>query len=216
VTDAQGNIGLELPGLTPGPAEPWATRSDLRTAAAIFVGLAVVGAVLGLVWQEISPRTKGFVYLPHAIIPQEKESLVASDGRFMLLTAAVAVVVAVGAWLHRASRGPAVAVALAAGGLLGAVLTEVIGRATGGGQAGGALNSTITLQVSVHARGLLLVEPALALLIYECFALFSKRDDLGRPFVAKHQAPKSPAPSGYPPPAGPSMPWPSPVAGPEQ
>ena len=214
MADAQANMGIEVPGRTFGPPEPWYTRHDLRTAGVIVVALAVVGALLGLVWQAISPRTKGFIYLQHAIVPEEKESLVATDGRFMLLTAAVGVVVGLAAWLHRSSRGPVVAVALAAGGLLGAVLTEVVGRATGGGKTDAALNATITMQVSLHARGLLLVEPILALLIYETFAMFSKRDDLGRPAEVRPETASVAPPSGYAPP--PSAPWPSPVAGPDQ
>ena len=204
------NVGT---GRTFGPPEPWFTRHDLQAAGVIVVALAVVGALLGLVWQAISPRTKGFIYLQHAIVPEEKESLVATDGRFMLLTAAVGIIVGLAAWLHRSSRGPVVAVALAAGGLLGAVLTEVVGHATGGGQADAALNATITMQVSLHARGLLLVEPIVALLIYECFVMFSKRDDLGRPAEVRSEIAPICPPTGFAPPAAP---WPSPVAGPDQ
>ena len=210
MAEAQGNVGLGSPqprGHAMHPVDPWATRSDLRSAAVIVVVLAVAGALLGLIWQDISPRTKGFVYLPNAIIPQENESLIAADGRFVLLTAAVGAVVAMAAWLHRPSRGPVVAVALAAGGLLGALLTEVVGQATGGGESGGSLNATITMQVSVHARGLLFVEAALALLIYEICAVFSKRDDLGRASEVGYASVPLPAPTGFPPAA---TSWPSP------
>lgn len=165
----------------PGGARsvPWFSSRDLGPAAVVLVVLAAAGALLGLLWQHISPRTKGFVYLPNGIIPDEKEAFVASDGRFLLLTAAAGVVVAVAAWLRRSSRGPAVALALVVGGLLGALLTDLVGRLTGGGHDNGALNSVITLPVRVHARGLLLVEPALAALVYSACALFAKRDDLG-------------------------------------
>ncbi len=216
MAEAQGNVGLEPPQpprRARYPVDRWATRSDFRSAALIVVVLAVAGALLGLIWQDISPRTKGFVYLPNAIIPQENESLVATDGRFVLLTAAVGVVVAVAAWLHRSSRGPVVAVALAAGSLLGALLTEVVGQATGGGESGGALNATITMQVSVHARGLLFVEAVLALLIYEMCVVFSKRDDLGRAGDVGYAGASLPAPSGFPPA---TTSWPSQTLGPDQ
>jgi hypothetical protein len=162
----------------PGP-RPWFTSRDLGPAAVILIGLAAIGAVLGLIWQEISPRTRGFVYLPNAVIPEEKESLVASDGRFLLLTCAAGIVVAVAAWLRRSARGPATALALVLGGLLGALLTDFVGRLASGGHDGGALNAVITLPVRVHARGLLLIEPALAAFVYAACTLFAKRDDLG-------------------------------------
>jgi Protein of unknown function (DUF2567) len=145
-----------------------------------MVGLAAAGALLGLLWQQISPRTQGFVYVPpHGIIAEENESLVATDGRFVLLTCAAGIVAAVAAWSRRSARGPAAALALAAGGLLGALLTDRVAHATGGGHDGGTLNEVITLSVRVHARGLLFLEPAVALLVYAACALFSRRDDLG-------------------------------------
>jgi len=162
------------------PAQPWFTSRDLGPAAVIMVGLAAAGALLGLLWQQISPRTQGFVYIPpHGIIAEENESLIASDGRFVLLTCAAGIVAAAAAWSRRSARGPAAALALAAGGLLGALLTDRVGHATGGGHDGGTLNQVITLSVRVHARGLLLLEPAMALLVYAACALFSRRDDLG-------------------------------------
>jgi Protein of unknown function (DUF2567) len=164
----------------PAPAQPWFTSRDLGPAAVILVGLAAAGALLGLLWQQISPRTQGFVYVPpHGIIAEESESLIASDGRFVLLTCAAGVIAAAAAWSRRSARGPAAALALAAGGLLGALLTDRVGHATGGGHDGGTLNEVLTLSVRVHARGLLLLEPAMALLVYAACALFARRDDLG-------------------------------------
>jgi hypothetical protein len=168
------------PPAQPAASVPWFTSRDLGPAAVIMVGLAAVGALLGLLWQHISPRTQGFVYIPpHGIIPEENESLIATDGRFVLLTCAVGIIAAAAAWSRRSARGPAAALALTAGGLLGALLTDRVGHATGGGHDGGTLNQVITLSVQVHARGLLLLEPALALFVYAACALFARRDDLG-------------------------------------
>ena len=180
MADPLSNVGV---GITEPPApqpEPWVSRDDLRGGALIIAVLAVTGVVLGPVWQAISPRTKGFVLLAHAIVPEENESLVAADGRFVLLTGLVGILAGAVMWMHRSSRGPASATSLALGGLLGAVLTDVVGRAIGGGRATGAVGATVTMQVSVHARGLLLIEPVLALLVYAVGALFAKRDDLSR------------------------------------
>ncbi len=214
---AQGNVGYDVPDHPRRQAGQWFARSDLRAAVAIVGGLAVAGAAIGLIWQAISPHTKGFVYLQqHTIVPNPPtESLVASDGRFMLLTAAVALVVSLAAWLHRSSRGPVVAAALALGGLLGAGLTDVVGRATGGGVSSGTLNTEVTLQVTVHARGLLLVEPALALFVYAICTLCAKRDDLGRAAEGQQAATGFSPPAEYQQPYQPA-PWPSPAVRPEQ
>lgn len=183
------------PPQPPAPAQPWFTSRDLGPAAVIMVGLAAAGALLGLLWQQISPRTQGFVYVPpHGIIAEESESLIAADGRFVLLTCAAGIVAAVAAWSRRSARGPAAALALAAGGLLGALLTDRVGHATGGGHDGGALNEVITLSVRVHARGLLLLEPAIALFVYAACAMFTRRDDLGADVASARLVDVWPAP----------------------
>src|SRR6266568_3478575 len=148
------------PELRPDASGPWVTRRDLRVGGVLVGCLAFAGVLVGFVWTAIAPRAHGFAYLNHTVVPLENESFVASDGRFLLLTAGVGLVTGLLSWLNRASRGPAVAVALGAGGLLGAVLTEVVGRVTGGGKTTGALGDTLKLPVTVHAPGLLLAEPA--------------------------------------------------------
>ena len=174
----------EPPAAEAEPARPrrggaWFSSADLGPAATILVALAVVGVLLGLLWSAISPRTKGFVYLPNAIIPAENESLIAADARFLLLTGAAGIVAAIAAWMRRSARGPATAVALVAGGLLGALLTDFIGRLVSGGHDSGELNTVITLPLRVHARGLLLIEAAVAAFVYAACALVARRDDLG-------------------------------------
>lgn len=164
----------------PRPRAPWVSAGDLRAAAWLAGALTVAGALLGLVWQAIAPRTHGFVYMPHSVVPDESEAFIGTDGRFTLLTGAVGLLAAVIAWMWRSARGPSVAVALAGGGLAGALLTDVVGNAVGGGANDGPLNAMFTLPVAVHARGLLFVEAMLALLVYGSFALFAKRDDLDR------------------------------------
>jgi hypothetical protein len=195
VADPYSAVGLGIPEPSAHAVGPWATRRDFRVAGLVFAALVVIGVLLGLIWPGITPRAQGFVYLKHTIVPLETESFVASDGRFVLLTAPVGIVAGLGAWLHRASRGPVMAAALATGGLLGALLTEVVGRATGGGKTSGALGDGLTLPVTLHARGLLLVEPVLALFVYSVGALCAKRDDLGRPGDPEPDGAWLPAPS---------------------
>jgi hypothetical protein len=195
-SDPYRTVGPGAPEIRPDASGPGATRRALRAGAMLVACLAVAGVLLGLVWTAITPRAHGFAYLKQTVLPHENESFVASDGRFLLLTAAVGLVAALACWLDRASRGPAVAAALGAGGLLGAVLTEVVGRATGGGRTTGALGDVLTLPVTVHARGLLLAEPVLALFGYGVCVLFAKRDDLARPVEPDPQAALVTAPSG--------------------
>jgi hypothetical protein len=195
VSDPYSTVGPGAPEVRPDASGPWVTRRDLRAGAILVACLAVAGVLLGLIWPAITPRAHGFVYLRHTVVPLESESFVASDGRFLLLTGGVALVAGLASWLNRASRGPAVAAALAAGGLLGAVLTEVLGRATGGGKTTGTLGDALTLPVTVHARGLLLAEPVLALFVYAVCVLFARRDDLARPAEPQPDGAWLPAPA---------------------
>jgi hypothetical protein len=181
------------PELRPDASGPWVTRRDLRVGGVLAGCLALAGVLLGFVWLAIAPRAHGFAYLNHTVVPMENESFVASDGRFVVLTAGVGLAAGLLSWLDRASRGPAVAAALGAGGLLGAVLTEVVARFTGGGRTTGAFGDTLKLPVTVHAPGLLLAEPASALFVYGVFVLFAKRDDLARPVEPDPQADLVPA-----------------------
>jgi hypothetical protein len=144
--------------------------------------LAGVGIVLGIVWHLWSRTpTAGLVYTSHSIVPDETEGFISSDGRFAVLTGAIGLLAGVLAWTRRAYRGPAIATALTVGGVLGAILTDVIGRLLGGGKDTGTLNTVLArLPLQVHAIGLVGLEAALALLAYLLPALFVTADDLGR------------------------------------
>ena len=194
--DPNATAGPGASEVRPDLSGPWVTRRDLRVAGVLGACLAAAGVLLGFVWPAITPRAHGFAYLQQTVVPMENESFVASEGRFLLLTAGGGLVAGLVCWLDRASRGPAVAAALGLGGLLGAVLTEVIGHATGGGKTTGALGDQLTLPVTLHVQGLLLAEPALALAGYGVCVLFAKRDDLARPAEPDQQAALVRAPSG--------------------
>ena len=194
VSDPQG----VAPGATLAAArtpDPWITRRELIAAGIAVGGLAVVGVALGPIWAAISPRGHGFVFMPGGVVPDENEALVASDARFVILTCAVGLVAGLAMWFWRSVRGPTVALGLAVGGLLGALLTNAVGHAVGGGHDSGPLNSTIKLPVEVRGHGLVLAEAALALLVYAVGALFTKRDDLNRSPVAAPQRPPPPQPT---------------------
>ncbi len=173
-------------------------RAELRAAGLLVGVLAVVGAPAGWVWQAWAPRTVGLV-TSGGLIPDEKESFMAGDGRFLLITGAIGVVAALLAWTRRSVRGPVVPVGLLVGGLAGAALTDLVGRLTGGGTSSGTPGTLVTPPVRVHAPVFLLGEAALALFVYGVCAVASSDDDLGR-VVA------DPAPHDEPVPAVPQLP----------
>ncbi|WP_375475133.1 DUF2567 domain-containing protein [uncultured Jatrophihabitans sp.] len=168
-------------------------RADLRAAAVAAVGLSLLGALLGLVWAWWSPtRPPAALYRDGAVaVLGESESLVAGDGRFLVLGTAVGLAAGLLGWLARgANRGPLVLFGLVVGGAAGALLTELVGHLTGGGSFHGrayrlsdgtTAQVTLHLPLSLHMPGLLLVEPGLAALLYGLLAAFTTHDDLGRP-----------------------------------
>jgi hypothetical protein len=160
------------------------TRADLRFAALAALVLAAAGALLGLVWMAWSPtQPKAFVYAPGKVFTyEESEAWVATDGRFLVVTAAVGLLAALLAWFRVGNRGPLPLLGLIAGGLGGAYLTWYVGYLTGGGTTSGKVDTIIdALPLSLHTHGLVFVEPALAALVYGMLVAFAANDDLGRP-----------------------------------
>ena len=169
-----------LPPLPEHRRDPWFYPREVRVAAATFLALLVVGALLGLVWHLWSRTpTQGLVYTQHAIIPDETEGFISSDGRFLVLTGVAGLLAALIVWFRPGGRGPLVAAALAGGGVAGALATDLVGHLAGGGSDTGPVNTLLArLPLQVHAHGLLVVEAALALIVYLICALFASRDDL--------------------------------------
>ena len=182
-----GAAGLE-PSPAAAPVRPtfwqrWAPREDVRAGAVIVGVLAVLGALLGILWQWWSPPAGlGFVVAPGEIQADETENWVAADGRFALICAVVGVVAAIVVWRRRSTRGPVAGAALAVGGLIGAALTAGVGALVGGGSDRGKTGTLLReLPLRVHMHSLLLLEATMAVLVYTLFVSFAVRDDLGRP-----------------------------------
>ena len=174
------------------PARPGVAderRAQLRAAGLIVLVLAVLGAVLGLVWQAWSPPGPIGIRLPAGIQPDETEAWAAGDGRYTIMGIAVGVVAAVAAWyvpMLRRVRGPFVAAGLAVGAIAGAALTDLVGWAVRGGgndHKCGAYTCIEHLPLTVHMHGLWFLEAFIAVLGYGLFAAFAVADDLGRPDV---------------------------------
>lgn len=161
----------------------WAPREDLRAGAYVVLALAALGALLGVVWRSWSPPGGlGYVVAPHAIQPDETEAFIAGDGRFAVICAATGLLAGLVTWFITSTRGPVTALALGLGGLLGSSLTGVVGHLLAGGTGNGKTNTLLhQLPLSVHMRGLLLLEAAVAVLVYAVCASFAAADDLGRP-----------------------------------
>lgn len=181
---AGGALVAEPPVESPPATASASLVADLR-AAGIAVGvLAGVGALLGFAWSSwAGPQQRAFVIAPGQLYPfDEVETMARSDGRYLVIVAAVGLVAGLALWLRRpVGRGPVAVLALLVGGLLGAALTAWVGHLTGGGTTDGKAGTTIAhLTLSLRMRGLLLVEPALAILVYGLFTAFAVRDDLGR------------------------------------
>jgi len=191
-------VAEAAPPATPaGPAGSDARR-DLRLAAAVVVVLAVLGALLGVIWAQWSgPQQRAYVIAAGELYPfDEVETMAGADGRYFVLVAATGLIAGLLLWLgRRGNRGPLVALALGVGGLIGAALTWWVGYLTGGGTYDGKAGTTIShLPLSLHMHGLLFVEPALALLVYGLFAAFAVRDDLGRDDLVRQRLQASPGP----------------------
>jgi hypothetical protein len=112
----------------------------------------------------------------------ETEQWIAADGRFATIAAALGLVFALVAWRARRSRGVLPLLALAAGGIAGGLLTDLVGWVFGGGSSGGPVNTRHDhLRLVVHMHGLLFLEALVAVLVYGVLVAFAAEDDLGRP-----------------------------------
>ena len=118
--------------------------------------------------------------------PDETEAFVAGDGRYAAIVLGVGLLAGLALWFARICRGGPAVLVLALGGLGGAGAMAVVGHAVrGGGRhyscGGGTATCIDHLPLSVHASGLLLLEAAVAVLVYGLCVSFSRADDLGLP-----------------------------------
>ena len=167
---------MTAPGRTDG------RRRELLITAVLGGVLAVVGALAGLAWAAWTPAgPRALVVKPGAYIPEENEKFVAADGRYLLIVAVVAVVATLVTWFLPRTRGVLVFCGLVVGTAAMSLVAEGVGQLAGGGTYDGKANTVIAqLPLTVHARGLFFVAPALAALLYGLLVAFAVRDDLGR------------------------------------
>lgn len=183
MTNAPAELWAAPPEASPRRVRrPWFPRDEVQQAAILVLILVALGALLGIVWQWWSPPGPLAGVLPgHLIQPDETEAMIAADGRYAFIVAAVGLAAGIGVWFRRGMRGPAAVLALAVGGLLGGLATEYVGRALDGGRSGGKVGTLIPhLKLDVYMHGLRLLEPLIAILTYSLIVAFAPTDDLGR------------------------------------
>lgn len=166
----------------------------MRAAAMIIAMLGMLGVPAGLLWAWWSPPgPRALLYAGGQVQPEESEAFVAGDGRFALICLVVGVLGGLAAWTRRQVRGTIVPLALAAGGLVGAAVTVLVGGWTGGGTSTGRPGTVVEqLPLSLHMSGLLFLEAAAAVFVYGLCVSFAPADDLGRPDQRRDPA-RSPA-----------------------
>jgi hypothetical protein len=186
-------------GVLPPPVErkPWHpgplvsfteafARRDLRAAGLVAVVTAVLGVPLGLVWAAVAPHVSVLVTPEGAVFADHRpESFVAADALFGAVGIAAGAVLGGAVFGWRRRRGPWLAIALAAGSLAGSYVAWKTGhqmglstynRLLGAAPAGRAFERP----VDVRARGVLFVQPIVAVIVYVLAAGWSRFGDLGR------------------------------------
>ncbi len=106
-------------------------RRQVAAAGLTTLVLVLLGAPVGLIWSALAPRLavtaagQGGINLVDA----SSEALVAADGYFVFVTAAVGLVCGVLAYAYGRRHGTGVVAGLAAGGVAAAVVAASVGRA---------------------------------------------------------------------------------------
>ena len=184
-------------------------RRQLKAAGVLVAVLAVVGALLGLVWEAWSPPGPAGAVLPAGIQADETEQWVAGDARYALMMIILGLVAGFVAWYLpalRRVRGPYVAAGVALGCLAAAGLTDLVGwavRGDGSTYPCGVGHCIDHLPLTVHMHGLWFAGPFVATLVYGLFVAFAVADDLGRPDPGRDD--RVPPPQPVPSSIGPSV-----------
>ncbi|AJE40260.1 ABC transporter permease [Streptomyces nodosus] len=179
-------------------------KTEVREAALVMVGVAIAGALLGVVWQWLAPRVplvadvvdqNWVVYLKDT----EGEQAIGVDGTFTLLALGFGVLSGLAVFLLRRRGGVPLVLGLLLGGLLGSLLAWRVGvwlgptqnviahaRAVGKGV-------TFSAPLKLGAKGALLAWPVAALLVHlGLTALFGPRDP--DPYITVYE-PVAPPPA---------------------
>ncbi|MDQ1722634.1 MAG: hypothetical protein QOI26_2368, partial [Pseudonocardiales bacterium] len=138
--------------------------------------------VAGLIWRAWAPRTVSYLLSggdgkPAFVIPDESESQIAGDGRFVLLSVLLGIAFGLLAWRLRAARGSVVLAALAVAGVLSSVLARAAGELLSSGSTARQLNAAFSPQLSLHAVPALSVQAFFGVLVYTALVGLSDWSD---------------------------------------
>lgn len=149
------------------------TAPQLRCAAVLLVGLALVGLLVGFVWGEVAPRL-AFTVVSRGVVSQndvESEALAAADGWFALLGAGVGLVSGGLSWLWRPARGPFLVVAVMVASFVGALVAWRFGLWVGRHPTRSEIDTavqhvgrTLHAPLRLHAKAALFLQPFAAVL----------------------------------------------------
>jgi hypothetical protein len=161
-------------------------RRDWPAGLVLLVGLAVVGALVGLLWWQLAPRAQFSITSdgPQVIGNPSQELLVADDSIFVLLLAGLGLLAGAGAWLLRRWRGITALVGLALGMLAAGAVAWWVGRLLAPAPTRAALTHVggrVTTSLDLGSAVELAVGPFTAVLVYVVAALYARSDSLGRP-----------------------------------
>lgn len=170
------------PAATAGPDGP-TPRASLRPLVLLVAAQLLCGALAGLAWWAWSPRTLSYLISgasgqPPFVVPDESESQVAGDGRFVLMSIGLGMVFGLVAWRLRALRGPAVLATLAAAGLLSSLLARTVGELLPSGIPARQVDAAFHPQLTLHSPAALAVQAFFSVLVYTALAGLSADGDL--------------------------------------
>lgn len=159
---------------------PTRVRCFILTSAA----LTVLGVPLGLIWSVIAPRAV-YVVTSHGnamVADVETTAYIADDGWFAVIAVATALVAAVVSYRSTGLRNPVASlVGLALGGTLGSIVAWKVGQAIDVGRfhhslRTGAPGQHLQGYLTLHAHGVLILEPLMAVAAFGLIEALATRD----------------------------------------
>lgn len=147
----------------------------MRTGAVVVVGLLVVGAALGVLWDLIAPTVplvveeNGDVVFADVSVPQE---FIGADGWFAVIAAVAGLVTGVVVWWRLRRQPFGALVGTAVGGVLASVMMWRVGVFLGPAELPSASDpdlvagDTLEAPRRLGAKGLLALWPAVAVGVY--------------------------------------------------
>ena len=161
----------------------------MRRAVLTMLGLCVViGLIQGVVWAFAAPGVPYKVLADgrFGALPTTSTYHFVDVAIFALSGMAIGILLAVGAWQVRSTRGWQMLLALVGGSVLGALIAWVVGAALAPGTDPASVGASAadSIVIAPPTTGTILVvlaQPALAAAVYTFLVAWNGHPDLGRP-----------------------------------